>query len=335
MFVGPDDPEAHSYWISGDPTEHASRVWLHVQRVAGPKGIIRSDWLKEDPECNQMQVLTLRTGTNFPVSATEAERLEALWAMTGETWSYAECVAALKVYAETKGQSISRLPDSPVAQLALQIGRAVGGAYNKLMNYRAIDPTDEREGLSGAASEDKRVWDIFFDTATQTIRLDLLEAEYARLWTNEKSNADAAAIAVNLERRAEELLQRPLAELEAQWKKRSKKGKPRRVSASTMAFERDPLVVALAKLRAEFRCEVPGCTWPGFLRAGGNAFIEVHHIQPLGDGGADTPENAAAVCPSHHRELHHGAQAEVLRALLTQIRSDGKQCRFQWLNSTP
>ncbi|WP_147195697.1 HNH endonuclease [Rummeliibacillus stabekisii] len=34
--------------------------------------------------------------------------------------------------------------------------------------------------------------------------------------------------------------------------------------------------------------------------------LEVHHIKRLADGEEDTVENAIAVCPNCHRELHFG-----------------------------
>jgi hypothetical protein len=49
---------------------------------------------------------------------------------------------------QTFGGSVSRLPGSLVADVALRIGRAISGVYNKIMNFRH-DPRDEREGMSG------------------------------------------------------------------------------------------------------------------------------------------------------------------------------------------
>jgi predicted HNH restriction endonuclease len=319
-FFGPDDPASQRFWKEGDPTESNDRVWLKVLRVANSKEIIRADWLKEDPICSKLQILTLRIGTNFPVKDDQAKRLEILWQKTGSTWSYAECVAALKVYSEIKDQSISKKPESPVANLALQIGRAVGGAYNKLMNFRAIDPTDLREGLKAIANEDQRVWDKFFDPIAKKLKIQELEEEYSRLWPTENANTDAAAFELQLEKRVDDLVQRPISDLNALWAKRNSKGKPRRVSATTTPFERDPLVVAIAKKRAQFRCEIPGCDWPGFIRTDGKQFIEVHHIQPLADGGEDVPENAAAICPGHHRESHSGNGADRLKSMLLKKR---------------
>ena len=41
-----------------------------------------------------------------------------------------------------------------------------------------------------------------------------------------------------------------------------------------------------------------------FLKINGARYLEVHHLKRLADGGSDTIENAVAVCPNCHRELH-------------------------------
>src|SRR5262245_48595352 len=72
--------------------------------------------------------------------------LEPHW----QDWSRDETVAGLWACAKTLGTPISRLPGSPVAVVAQLIGRAVPGVYNKVMNFRSIDPRDSRAGLAGS-----------------------------------------------------------------------------------------------------------------------------------------------------------------------------------------
>lgn len=38
----------------------------------------------------------------------------------------------------------------------------------------------------------------------------------------------------------------------------------------------------------------------------GSPYLEVHHVRRLADGGSDTTENAVALCPNCHMELHYG-----------------------------
>ena len=88
---------------------------------------------------------------------------------------------------------------------------------------------------------------------------------------------------------------------------------PRR-QATRMEFRRDPYVVAAALIRAQGRCEVPACTRALFLGTSGKPFLEVHHLVPLAMNGPDSLANVAALCPSCHREIHHGIEGALLTA---------------------
>lgn len=78
-------------------------------------------------------------------------------------------------------------------------------------------------------------------------------------------------------------------------------------------FIRDPNIIAWVLEMANGICEI--CKRPApFQRSNGDHFLEVHHIRTLADGGPDTVNNAVAACPNCHRELHHGANREFLRA---------------------
>ncbi|WP_424833056.1 HNH endonuclease [Ruegeria sp.] len=80
-------------------------------------------------------------------------------------------------------------------------------------------------------------------------------------------------------------------------------------------YVRDPEVIAWVLLQAAGTCENCGKPAP-FIRANGEAFLEVHHVRPLGDGGPDTVDNAAACCPNCHRRLHYDPDRESLRLAL-------------------
>ena len=88
----------------------------------------------------------------------------------------------------------------------------------------------------------------------------------------------------------------------AKWKT----GLPAKKQRIVNDFVRDPYIVAAALARAEERCEMPKCGSLLFNREDDRPYLEVHHITPLGEGGEDTLSNAAALCPSCHRELHYG-----------------------------
>lgn len=97
-----------------------------------------------------------------------------------------------------------------------------------------------------------------------------------------------------------------------------------RVEISSSVFVRDPALRAAALRRAKGRCEF--CLRPGFTMADGKVFLETHHVIPLSEGGRDSADNVAAVCPNHHREAHHGSRATAIReTLLSRLRRPARQ----------
>lgn len=81
---------------------------------------------------------------------------------------------------------------------------------------------------------------------------------------------------------------------------------PERVQLFSTGFRRNADVIVEVLNRAAGVCEK--CTRPAPFRrrSDGTAFLEVHHWSPLCDGGEDTVENAGALCPNCHREVHFG-----------------------------
>ena len=145
--VRPDEIAA-PYWKHGDASKPRLRVGLEIiRRNLGAKQIVKRKWLLDDPVLSGLRILKLASETNYRISANEAQRLSLLVRNTGRDWNRDECVAALWAFKETEGQPVSKLANSPIANIAITIGRAVGGVYNKVMNLRSIDPRDERAGL--------------------------------------------------------------------------------------------------------------------------------------------------------------------------------------------
>lgn len=82
---------------------------------------------------------------------------------------------------------------------------------------------------------------------------------------------------------------------------------PQEVQTISRSFRRNADVVAQVLERADGVCERCSSDAP-FIRASDRTpFLEVHHKKTLAAGGEDTVENAIAVCPNCHRELHFGA----------------------------
>jgi 5-methylcytosine-specific restriction endonuclease McrA len=79
---------------------------------------------------------------------------------------------------------------------------------------------------------------------------------------------------------------------------------PPRLTVGEADFVRCQRVVAWILMQADGVCELC-CTRAPFDDARGEPFLEVHHVKPLAEGGADTVDNAVALCPNCHRAVHH------------------------------
>lgn len=100
-----------------------------------------------------------------------------------------------------------------------------------------------------------------------------------------------------------------------------------KVFSSSVIFDRSPIVIAIARVRAGYSCELDGCAHPSFETSTGRSYCEVHHIVPLCDGGPDTPPNVACLCASHHREAHLGKDRASIRKSLQKLRRKNSQNR--------
>jgi len=100
-------------------------------------------------------------------------------------------------------------------------------------------------------------------------------------------------------------------------------GKPKKRTVQRDDFVRNPYVVAAAIIRSNGKCEMPGCACELFYRDDGIPYLEVHHVDSLGQGGDDSLSNVAAICPHCHREMHFGKnrkkRLEVLKAHISSI----------------
>ncbi|NGP89365.1 HNH endonuclease [Fodinibius halophilus] len=82
--------------------------------------------------------------------------------------------------------------------------------------------------------------------------------------------------------------------------------KPEQIQVLSKGYRRNPDVIVEVLKRADGECERCEDDAP-FLRASdGTPYLEIHHKKPLAEGGNDTVENAMALCPNCHREVHYG-----------------------------
>ncbi|PKI01917.1 HNH endonuclease signature motif containing protein [Glaciecola sp. 33A] len=73
---------------------------------------------------------------------------------------------------------------------------------------------------------------------------------------------------------------------------------------------RQEVIKRYALLRSKSQCEA--CEEPApFLKKNGEAYLEVHHIIELSKGGADAPDNVAAICPNCHARVTHSGDANI------------------------
>lgn len=90
---------------------------------------------------------------------------------------------------------------------------------------------------------------------------------------------------------------------------------PERVATTVDRFKTSLEVRARVLGLAQNRCE--GCgAGPAFEKVGGTGYWELHHVQPLAEGGPDTVENAVCLCPNCHRAMHFARNASERREAL-------------------
>lgn len=83
---------------------------------------------------------------------------------------------------------------------------------------------------------------------------------------------------------------------------------PERIEVVSIVFKRSSDVIVEVLNRANGFCELCSQKAP-FLRAkDGSPYLEVHHKNPLSEGGKDNVINAIALCPNCHRKVHYGVK---------------------------
>lgn len=195
--IRPDSEPGKLFWVDETlANSNEPRVRLRIDDVANKREVIHRAWMITDPILSDLTILKMANMSNYVVEGVHLDRIGDLWERTGVSWSRAESIAALRAYHQTYGGSLSQKPGSPVADTASLIGRAVKGVYNKVLNFRHIDPRDVREGFSGAGAVDRKVWDEFYEPLTKEIDAEALEREFLRLWrssTAKLSNAPTSS----------------------------------------------------------------------------------------------------------------------------------------------
>lgn len=89
-------------------------------------------------------------------------------------------------------------------------------------------------------------------------------------------------------------------------------------TVTTKVYKRDAAVSAYVKMRADGKCDMCGKDAP-FSDKKGKPYLEEHHVIRLADGGEDSIDNAVALCPNCHREIHVVGTDAMNDALLKRI----------------
>jgi hypothetical protein len=91
--------------------------------------------------------------------------------------------------------------------------------------------------------------------------------------------------------------------------------KPNRTERTQSSFQRNDLVKNWVLAHANGLCE--GCDMKApFVLDDGSAYLEVHHVRQLVNGGSDQITNAVALCPNCHRRSHLSRDRAAFSALL-------------------
>lgn len=172
-----------------------------------------------------------------------------------------------------------------------------GNGGNTERNYQKVCSTDADDIVDWIRKQNKGV-----DEITQTCKLC-----DPHVPTKQRMRSVArtlASIEDNFERKVEEASSASSAE-----RRRRLENAPKRPGLSEVTiivFDRNPDVVAEVRERARGKCESCSSAAPFIRRSDGTPYLEVHHRLPLSQGGEDTVENAIALCPNCHREVHFG-----------------------------
>jgi hypothetical protein len=156
------------------------------------------------------------------------------------------------------------------------------------------------------------------------LHADVIENHETSAPTDTENRYDERARSM-LEKAADGLAGKTLHELALLTKKSRHDRSLLQQKITVAGIPRDPVVVAYARTRASYKCEISDCATVAFETLSGLPFVEVHHIHPLGEGGQDKIQNVACLCPAHHREAHHGKYKDVITVSLKQKRKNEHQ----------
>ncbi len=210
----------------------------------------------------------------------------------GENWSKDELSAAVKAYLEMQQLDRDGVPFTKrkyYDELAAKFGRTAGSFEYRMLNISYVLSLMGRDWLTGL----KPAKNVGANVAAQ---IEELIAEFEG-----QAITPIAAFEITVRENANKK-DLPLPQGNQV---------PNAITSSVTQYQRDPLVKAWVLRQAEGICECCDQEAP-FNGPDGRPYLEVHHVRKLAEKGADNTENAVAVCPNCHRELHYGQNAKSL-----------------------
>jgi 5-methylcytosine-specific restriction enzyme A len=145
---------------------------------------------------------------------------------------------------------------------------------------------------------------IEYYEAKNSVNLNALRDLYTMYSAMSEGFRTAESIQADFQKSVEAAAKVPVAERQRHLKSFGKV--PRSRPVVSLLFERNPYVVVEVLGRANGICERCRSEAPFKRRKDNSPYLEVHHRIRLADGGEDTVENAIALCPNCHRQLHFG-----------------------------
>ena len=92
-------------------------------------------------------------------------------------------------------------------------------------------------------------------------------------------------------------------------------------------YPRNEKAKKIAMMQSGNVCALPTCKHHLFKTKKGKTYLEAHHLIPISvckefNSNIDIPENIVCLCPSCHREIHHGEDAERMISELYEERKE-------------
>ncbi|WP_439876886.1 HNH endonuclease (plasmid) [Bacillus mycoides] len=134
--------------------------------------------------------------------------------------------------------------------------------------------------------------------AAYTIPKKVLAATY-----NKKVKQAKKMDIKELKKRAR-LVPKSTKDLKIRAEKASKGNQKSSRTITTTTYDRNQFISEYVKRLANGICQLCEKEAP-FKDTHGEPFLETHHVDWLSNGGEDTIENCAALCPNCHRKMHY------------------------------